>query len=127
PRLVGLCASLAHNRDAAEDLAQETLYEAWKHRSELRDSDRAAQWLTGIARNVCLRWRQRERREAARYAILSAQQGSVWADDHPAEVTLETLADEFDLERVLERHELAALLDQAMALLSPETRAILVG
>lgn len=126
PRLVGLCASLVHNRDAAEDLAQETLYEAWKSRSELRDSDRAAQWLTGIARNVCLRWRQRERREAARYPISLVAQGT-GEDDHPAGAALDTLADDFDLERELERHELAALLDQAMALLAPETRALLVG
>jgi RNA polymerase sigma-70 factor (ECF subfamily) len=124
-RLVGLCASLVHNRDAAEDLAQETLYEAWKHRSELRDSDRAAQWLTGIARNVCLRWRQRERREAMRYPISPMTQGA--EDDHSAGAALDTLADDFDLEGELERHELATLLDQAMATLPSETRAILVG
>src|SRR5262245_31515202 len=126
PRLIGLCASLIHNRDAAEDLVQETLYEAWRSRSELRDSDRAAQWLTGIARNVCLRWRQRERREAARYPISLMTQGS-GEDDHPAGAALDMLTDDFDLERELERHELAALLDRAMAILSPETRAILVG
>ncbi len=125
-RLVGLCASLVHNRDAAEDLAQETLYEAWKHRSELRDSDRAAQWLTGIARNVCLRWRQRARREAARYPISLVTQDA-GEDDHPLGAALDTLAEDFDLERELELHELATLLDQAMAHLPPETRAILVG
>jgi RNA polymerase sigma-70 factor (ECF subfamily) len=125
-RLVGLCASLVHNRDAAEDLAQETLCEAWKHQSELRDRDRAAHWLTGIARNVCLRWLQRERREAARYPISRMTQ-DIGEDDHPIGAALDTLADDFDLERDLERQELATLLDQAMAVLSPETRALLVG
>ncbi len=123
-RLVGLCASLVHNRDAAEDLAQETLYEAWKHRSELRDSDRAAQWLTGIARNVCLRWRQRARREAARYPISLVTQDA-GEDDHPVGAALDTLADDFDLERELELHELTykefgngAILDNGLLVLS---------
>jgi RNA polymerase sigma-70 factor (ECF subfamily) len=126
-RLVGLCATLARNRDAAEDLAQETFYEAWKHQYELRDRDRATQWLNGIARNVCLRWRQRARREVARHAVLPVTQGPIWADDLPAGAVVETLADDFDLEGEFEHHELAALLDQAMTLLSPNTRALLVG
>jgi RNA polymerase sigma-70 factor (ECF subfamily) len=125
-RLVGLYASLARNRDVAEDLAQETLFEAWKHRHALRERDRASQWLKGIARNVFLRWRQRERGEVARYTVVPVAHGSVCEDEHPAVVALETLADDFDLERELERHELATLLDQAMGLLPPGARALLV-
>ena len=55
PRLVGLCASLTINPQVAEDLAQETLLEAWRHLGELRDKQKFSQWLSGIARNVCLR------------------------------------------------------------------------
>jgi RNA polymerase sigma-70 factor (ECF subfamily) len=119
-----MCAR-SSNRDAAEDLAQETLYKAWKHRSELRDSDRAAQWLMGSrATSVC--GGDSGAPEAARYPI-SLAPCVVGEDDRPAGAALDTLADDFDLEGELERHELATLLDQAMALLSPETRAILVG
>ena len=55
-RLVRLCATITGNGDVAEDLAQETLLEAWRHLHKLRDPERRAQWLTGIARNVCLRF-----------------------------------------------------------------------
>ena len=55
-RLVRLCATISGDRDAAEDLAQETLLEAWRHRHKLTDPDGADRWLAAIARNVCLRW-----------------------------------------------------------------------
>src|ERR1700760_4789414 len=55
-RLVGLCAAISGDADAAEDLAQETLLEAWRHRSKLVAHDGADRWIAAIARNVCLRW-----------------------------------------------------------------------
>jgi RNA polymerase sigma factor (sigma-70 family) len=55
-RLVRLCAALSGDRDAAEDLAQETLLEAWRHRHKLTDARGTDHWLAAIARNVCLRW-----------------------------------------------------------------------
>ena len=55
-RLVRLCAVLSGDGDAAEDLAQETLLEAWRHRHKVTDAHGADRWLTAIARNVCLRW-----------------------------------------------------------------------
>ena len=54
-RLVRICARLSRSVEAAEDLAQETLLEAWKAQDRLRDSSSRAAWLAGIARNVCLR------------------------------------------------------------------------
>jgi RNA polymerase sigma-70 factor (ECF subfamily) len=64
-RLVRLCASLSGNADVAEDLAQETLIEAWRHAQSLRNPDALRPWLSGIARNVCLRWSRGQAREAA--------------------------------------------------------------
>jgi RNA polymerase sigma-70 factor (ECF subfamily) len=55
-RLVRLCATISGDRDAAEDLAQETLLEAWRHRHKVTDAGGSDRWLTAIARNVCLRW-----------------------------------------------------------------------
>lgn len=55
-RLVRLCAAISGDREVAEDLAQETLLEAWRHRHKLTDARGADRWLAAIARNVCLRW-----------------------------------------------------------------------
>ncbi|SRR6266487_245669 len=64
-RLVRLCTQLSGSSEAAEDLAQETLYEAWRHRDQLHDPQGQVRWLTAIARNVCLRWRAFRFRDSA--------------------------------------------------------------
>ena len=56
PRLARLCRQLTHNADAAEDLAQETLLEAWRLRDRLCEPTGLSTWLNAIARNICLRW-----------------------------------------------------------------------
>ncbi|HJU36894.1 MAG TPA: sigma-70 family RNA polymerase sigma factor [Gaiellaceae bacterium] len=55
-RLVRLCAAISGDSEVAEDLAQETLLEAWRHRHKLTDARGGDRWLAAIARNVCLRW-----------------------------------------------------------------------
>lgn len=119
--LVRLCASLTGNADVAEDLAQEALLEAWRHEAALRDPLKRAQWLAGIARNVCLRWWQRRGRERALLARLGAAHGEL------APAGEEAAADTFAPEVELERDELAQLLDRALALLPPATRDVLVA
>jgi RNA polymerase sigma factor (sigma-70 family) len=120
PRLVGLCARLTGRSDIAEDLAQETLLEAWRHLSDLRDQQKFSQWLSGIARNVCLRWQHKQGKEASHAAPAALH--SLDAPDEPAEL----IADEFDLEILLDRKELIELLDRALALLPAETRSVLI-
>lgn len=110
-RLVRLCAYLVGDHDAAEDLAQETLIEAWRQQHKLVDPDGRSAWLNAVARNVCLRWARRRGRELARVEPLP---------DEPSTV------DSFDFEIELERDELATLLDRALALLPPDTRDVLV-
>ena len=68
PRLVRLCAHLTGDRDAAEDLAQETLIEAWRHQDRLYDWQGYSSWLSMIAHNVSLRWIRQRGREGARLA-----------------------------------------------------------
>jgi len=120
-RLVRLCATITHEREVAEDLAQETMLEAWRHQHTLRDPEKQAQWLSGIARNVCLRWQRKIGRELAHSSIINAS-------SHRQEIALleETLVDDYDIEIELERKELIELLDRAMALLPQETRTVLV-
>jgi RNA polymerase sigma factor (sigma-70 family) len=106
-RLVRLCAAITGEREAAEDLAQETLLEAWRNRHKLRDADGAERWLNAIARNVCLRWSRRRGRDAAVLADVDAG-----------------AAEELELD--LARGELEELLDRALALLPQATRDVLV-
>lgn len=118
-RLVRLCTHLTGDRHAAEDLAQETLLLAWRLRDRLVDPSRAQPWLWAIARNVCRHWQRSQQREG-KHLIQSL------ADDTRAVEWDADIADPFDLEVELERTELATLLDQALDLLPPETRAVLV-
>ncbi len=123
--LVRLCAYLTGRSEVAEDLAQETLYEAWRHAHKLRDAGDAAgrdRWLAAVARNVCLRWAHRNGREQAhRVPRTETTDGSpLFGTD------VETQAADFDIEIELERAELATLLDRALALLPEPTRAALV-
>ena len=122
-RLVRLCATITGNADVAEDLAQETLLEAWQHLHELRDFDKQSQWLSGIARNVCLCWLRKRGRDQQHLIYLTHVEAT-----HESELpTLEeSLADDFDIEFELERKELITLLDHALELLPPETRAVLI-
>jgi RNA polymerase sigma factor (sigma-70 family) len=119
-RLVRLCAHFSGDRDAAEDLAQETLIEAWRHRDRLVDPQGCDRWLTAIARNVSLRWVRHWARDHARLAFFDAETpgAGLCLDDLPAK--------QDDLAVDLERDELARLLDRALALLPAETRQVLV-
>lgn len=120
-RLVGLCRKLTGNSDVAEDLAQETLLLAWRNIEGLREPEKRAQWLAGIARNVSLRWLRQQGRDQAHSLLLPQD-----TEAGDAATLEELVADEFDLEIELERRELVTLLDRALALLPQETRALLV-
>jgi RNA polymerase sigma-70 factor (ECF subfamily) len=119
-RLVALCATITGRGDVAEDLAQETLLEAWHHFDQLRDPEKRLRWLAGIARNVCLRWMRRSSRDRISSSSLEPPDGQ------EADVSAMILADAFDLEVEFERKELILLLEQALALLPPQTRIALV-
>ena len=58
-RVVRLCATISGDRQAAEDLAQETLLEAWRNVHKLSDPRGAERWIAAVARNVCLRRQHR--------------------------------------------------------------------
>jgi RNA polymerase sigma factor (sigma-70 family) len=115
PRLVRLCAYLTGDHIAAEDLAQDTIAEAWRQRHRLQDTSAAPRWLAAIARNLCLRWKRTHGREGLRQA---ADFDAHRPYDQP---------DVIDVELDLERAELASLLDRALARLPPLTRAALIG
>lgn len=115
--LVRYCASLSGRPEQAEDLAQETLVEAWRNRHKLVDPTGRLSWLAAIARYVIQRWFRQQGRD---------QQHLVSLDDE--EMTLEPWQHEQgDFEHDLERAELVILLDRALALLPAETRLALIA
>lgn len=63
-----ICYDETRDRDAAADLAQEVFLRAYSKLGELRDPQRFAAWLTGIARQVCREWRRSRRRQKNRIA-----------------------------------------------------------
>jgi RNA polymerase sigma factor (sigma-70 family) len=117
-RIVGLCTTLTGNASVAEDLAQEVMLEAWRSVERLRDTERFSHWLSGIARNVCLRWMRKQERDRQHVIEPELEQ----------DISLEELlAADIDVEFDLERKELIELLDRALALLPPTTRDVLVA
>jgi RNA polymerase sigma factor (sigma-70 family) len=119
PQVLRVCAALSGNRGIAEDLAQETMLEALRLKQRVYALDGVERWLAAIARNVWLRWRRQQERERLRLVSVPLDQ---MTDERPQDV----IADDVDLELALEQHELADLLDRALALLPPVTRDILI-
>src|SRR5215471_18709643 len=118
PRLVAFCAHVSGSWDAAEDLAQETLLEAWRARDRLHGIDGLARWLTAIARNVCLRWRRSKGRESAYRAHGESLSGALAALG---------VEDGDSVAAVVERPEVSARLEKALATLPTVTRVALIG
>jgi RNA polymerase sigma-70 factor, ECF subfamily len=59
-----LCYRLTGSMDEADDLAQETFLQAYRHYSLFRGESKVSSWLYRIAVNRCLNWRrQRERQD----------------------------------------------------------------
>jgi RNA polymerase sigma factor (sigma-70 family) len=122
-RLIRLCARLTGSPDAAEDLAQETMLEAWRNLHKLRDHHDAeswAKWLSAIARNVCMRWIRSRSSDLAHFTSLNA------GADKPESSIEDLPADGYGIEIELVRDELAQILDRALAYLPPTTRDVLI-
>jgi RNA polymerase sigma-70 factor (ECF subfamily) len=115
-RVARLCLALSGDPAAAEDLAQETLLEAWRIRDRLVDPSGSGPWLDAIARNVCRRHGTRRGRRLRHEETSDAEHEPVTAYAGGDELT--------DL---LEKEELVELLDRALRLLPAQTREVLVA
>ena len=119
PRLVRLCARICGDPQAADDLAQETLFEAWRNAHKLVEPSGYAKWLSAIARNVCYRWARRHGRELAHEISLEPV-------NEPSLPIVETYhTPQLDLEHLLEQEDLANLIDRALTNLPLKTRQII--
>ncbi len=118
PRLVRLARRRGVPTEAADDVAQDTLLEAWCALEALRSPDRIDAWLDGICRNVCRRWARAQSTLIARQqplALLKMEGDDDAETDIPDPRAL-------DPEEELTRQELATLLDHALAHVHPAAR-----
>jgi RNA polymerase sigma-70 factor (ECF subfamily) len=120
PRLLRLAHAQGVPSDAAEDVIQETLLEAWRHLDALRNPDRFDAWLNGICRNVCLRW-QRSQNLAATRLVSFSKLSPTKDDDETSETAIaDPIA--FDPVEELCRQDMMVLLDRALGYLPDSTR-----
>jgi DNA-directed RNA polymerase specialized sigma24 family protein len=65
-----LVASVAYsatgNFSLSEEVTQETFWQAWRQRFQLREPERLASWLCGIARNLAHQTSKHEQRHSAK-------------------------------------------------------------
>ena len=109
-RLVrAVCRDGASDLNQAQDLAQEVFLRAYNKLIELKDPQRFAYWLTGIARNVARENRRKLFRER-----------HLWIGDEA-----EDLADELADPTAGRDSDRLALLEQAMKVLSEQERLAL--
>ena len=123
-RLVRLCYRFTGSLDAAEDLAQETIYEALRNMHKLHDPSGYARWLSAIAHNVCRRWNERRGRELAGL-LPSERKDDASGDEESDELDLPD--EDYDLDVELDPRELVRLLDRALNLLPAESREVLIA
>jgi len=125
PRLLRLAQQQGVLPDAADDVVQETLVEAWRHLEHLHSRDRFDAWLNGICRNVSLRWNRThsitKQRQESLSVLVGAEQDSSFSDielDIPDPLAIDPAEE-------LSRQDLATLLDRAMGYLPSTTRKAL--
>jgi RNA polymerase sigma-70 factor, ECF subfamily len=110
-RVFGIALRMLGSRAEAEDIAQETFLRAHRAIGEFRGEARLGTWLYGIASRLCLN------------RLASAPRRLERADD---EVLLRVPAATADAAAALERSELQAALQQAIAELPEERRIVIV-
>jgi DNA-directed RNA polymerase specialized sigma24 family protein len=86
PRLLRLARLNGVSPDAADDIVQETLFEAWHHLSNLREPQRFDAWLDGICRNVCKRQFRARGAEALQRVRLPDPTSDDYSEDFESDI-----------------------------------------
>lgn len=117
PRLVRFAYVQGITADAADDVVQETLLEAWRHLDQLYSLEHFEAWLHGICRNVCRRWMRERGAQTPHILPLEALQETSSFD----------VADPLPLDpaEALDLQDLQILLDRALGYLSDENRLLI--
>jgi RNA polymerase sigma-70 factor (ECF subfamily) len=106
---------------ACDDVVQETCLIVWQNRHHLRDRERFRSWIFGICLNVCRHHLRAQRAEVLRLVPL---------DESDPDSEIASIAghadDAEDPAEWLDRQDLEALLDRAIAHLPPAARAVIM-
>ena len=107
---------LAGDRDAAEDITQETFVKAWKNLKRFDQSRNFKTWIFTIAKNTTYDWLKKKKEIP--FSSFTDDEGESW---------LENVADENILsDEILARKDIAEEFDAILQKIPPHYRAILL-
>jgi RNA polymerase sigma-70 factor (ECF subfamily) len=116
-RVLAVCHARVGRSDVAEELAQETLYRAFKALSSLAEPEKFGHWICGIAVRVCLDHLKSKRARAT--VPMSALGEDVTFDDFPDEHEPHAADPELD-------EELAKLMQEVNRLPAKHREALML-
>jgi RNA polymerase sigma-70 factor (ECF subfamily) len=120
-RIFAMIYNMVHNEQDAWDLAQDSFVKAWKSIKRFRGKSSFYTWMYRIVMNVTIDWLRKKQVKGAGVEFDDAIQ---LREVNPASKTLPK-ADPLPYER-MERTEVRARIDNAIAQLSPEHRAVIL-
>lgn len=120
-RIFAMIYNMVHNEQDAWDLAQDSFIKAWKSIKRFRGRSSFYTWIYRIVMNVTIDWLRKKQVKGAGIEFDDAIQ---LREVNPASKTLPK-ADPLPYER-MERTEVRARIDHAIAQLSPEHRAVIL-
>jgi RNA polymerase sigma-70 factor (ECF subfamily) len=120
-RIFGMIYNMVHNEQDAWDLAQDSFLKAWKSIGRFRGKSSFYTWIYRIVMNVTIDWLRKKQIKGAGAEFDDAVQ---LKEIDPAAKTAPK-ADELPYQR-MERTELRGKIDNAIAQLSPEHRAVIL-
>ena len=120
-RIFAMIYNMVHNEQDAWDLAQDSFVKAWKSIKRFRGRSSFYTWMYRIVMNVTIDWLRKKQVKGAGVEFDDAIQ---LREVNPASKTLPK-ADPLPYER-MERSEVRARIDNAIAQLSPEHRAVIL-
>jgi len=120
-RIFAMIYNMVHNEQDAWDLAQDSFVKAWKSIKRFRGRSSFYTWIYRIVMNVTIDWLRKKQVKGAGVEFDDAIQ---LREVNPASKTLPK-ADPLPYER-MERTEVRGRIDNAIAQLSPEHRAVIL-
>jgi RNA polymerase sigma-70 factor (ECF subfamily) len=120
-RVFAMIYNMVHNEQDAWDLAQDSFVKAWKSIGRFRGRSSFYTWIYRIVMNVTIDWLRKKQVKGAGAEFNDAIQ---LKEIEPASRTLPK-ADPLPHER-MEQSEIRARIDNAIAQLSPEHRAVIL-